>query len=147
MLEKYRDYVLLNKNILVAFSISITISAIIAQLFSGEAAYLNSTFTLIVDYIVYFSTFGFLFYLDNRKKYLLESGKIDGIKLRKDLLKLISSLGISEIIYTIVRWFLQYYLLTIQYEPYLASLISQGFSTIIYMIIVNLSIKITRLYK
>lgn len=147
MIEKYRDYLKLNKNILIAFSASITISAIIAQLLSSEKAYLNSTFTLMVDYAVYFSTFGILFYFDNKKRYLLNSGKVDGPRLRKDLIKLISSLGIGEIIYTIVRWSLQYYLLTISYEPYLASLISHGFSTIIYMIIVNLSVKITRLYK
>lgn len=147
MLEKYQDYLKLNKNILLAFSASITISALFAQLLSSEVAYLNSTFTLMVDYVVYFSTFGILFYFDNKKKYLLDSRKIDSPRLKKDLIKLISSLGISEIIYTIIRWFVQYYLLTINYEPYLASLISHGFSTIVYMIIVNLSVKITRLYK
>lgn len=147
MLERYSDYLKLNKNILLAFTASITISALVAQFLSSEAAYLNSTITLLVDYTVYFSTFGIFFYFDNRKKYLLDSGHVDGPRLRKDLLKLISSLGIGEIIYTIIRWFIQYYLLTIGYEPYLASLISHGASTVVYMIIVNLSVKITRLYK
>jgi hypothetical protein len=144
---KYQEYFKLNKNILIAFSASIVLSAIIAQILSEQADYLNTTYTLIVDYVVYFSTFGGLYYLDNRKKYLLESGEIDKIRLRHDLIKIITSLGIAEIIYTIVRWFLQYYLLTIEYDAYLASIVSQVMSTVIYLIIINLSVKMTRLYK
>ena len=147
MNQKYREYFKLNKNILIAFAASITISAIIAQILSEQADYLNTTYTLIVDYVVYFSTFGGLYYFDNRKKYLLQSGEIDKVRLRHDLIKIITSLGIAEIIYTIIRWFLQYYLLTIEYDAYLASFLSQIISTVIYMIIVNLSVKMTRLYK
>ena len=142
-----QEYLKLNKNILIAFAASITISAVIAQILSDQADYLNTTYTTIADYAIYFSVFSGLFYLDNRKKYRLENGETDTTKLKHDLKKLIASLGIAEIIYTIARWALQYYLLTINYDPYLASIISQGISTIIYMIVVNLSVKITRLYK
>ena len=147
MLKKYNKYFSLNKNILIAFAASITISAIVAQILSEQAAYLNTSYTLLVDYVVYFSTFGSLYYLDNRKKYLLESGKTDKARLKHDLIKIITSLGIGEVIYTIVRWFLQYYFLTINYDAYLASIVSQVISTIIYMIVINLSVKMTRLYK
>ena len=147
MLKKYSKYFSLNKNILIAFAASITISAIIAQTLSEQEAYLNTSYTLIVDYAVYFSTFGSLYYLDNRKKYLLESGKTDKVKLKHDLIKIVTSLGIGEVIYTIVRWFLQYYFLTINYDAYLASIVSQVIFTIIYMIVINLSVKMTRLYK
>ena len=77
MKQQYKEYIKLNKNILLGFAASIVISAIVAQLFSGQAHYLNATITLAVDYVVYFSTFGGLFYFDNRKKYILESGKTD----------------------------------------------------------------------
>ena len=142
-----QEYFKLNKNILIAFAVSITFSAIIAQGLAEQEDYLNTTYTLIFDYIFYFSTFGSLYYLDNRKKYLLKSGKTDKEKLRHDLIKIITSLGIAEIIYTIARWILQYYFLSINYDPYLASIVSQVISTIIYMIVVNLSVKMTRLYK
>ncbi|KAF6245503.1 hypothetical protein [Nitrosopumilus sp. b2] len=142
-----QEYLKLNKNILIAFAASIIISAIIAQILSDQADYLNTTFTTIADYAIYFSVFSGLFYLDNRKKYRLKSGKTDTVKLKHDLKKLVTSLGIAEIVYTIVRWILQYYFLVINYDPYLASIASQGISTIIYMIVVNLSVKITRLYK
>ncbi len=142
-----QEYLKLNKNILIAFAASIIISAVIAQILSDQSNYLNTTYTTIADYTIYFSVFSSLFYLDNRKKYRLESGKTDTIKLKHDLKKLITSLGIAEVVYTVVRWALQYYLLTISYDPYLASIISQGISTIIYMMVLNLIVKVTRLYK
>ena len=138
---------MLNKNILVAFAVSIIISAIIAHLLSEQADYLNTTFTLFVDYVVYFSVFGGLYYLDNRKKYLLKSGQTDKSKLKHDLIKIITSLGLAEVAYTIARWFLQYYFLNISYDAYIASISSQIISTIIYLIVVNLSVKMTKLYK
>ncbi len=142
-----QEYLKLNKNVLIAFAASITISAVIAQILSDQADYLNTTYTTIADYVIYFSVFSGLFYLDNRKKYRLNSGKTDVAKLKDDLKKLITSLGIAEVVYTVIRWILQYYFLTINYDPYLASIVSQGMSTIIYMIVLNLTVKITRLYK
>ena len=143
----FQEYLKLNKNVLVAFFASIIISAIIAQILSDQDDIFNTTYTTIADYVIYFSVFSFLFYIDNRKKYLLDSGKTDTRKLKHDLKKLITSLGIAEVVYTVTRWALQYYFLTINYDPYLASIISQGISTIIYMIVLNLTVKITRLYK
>lgn len=147
MKQQYKEYLKLNKNILLGFFASIIISAIAAQSLSNQQNYVNATLTLIVDYVVYFSTFGVLFYFDNRKKYVLESGKIDKSGLKRDLIKIISSLGIGELVYTISRWSLQYYLLTNSYQAYLASLIAQSLSTCIYMATVNLSVKLMRLYK
>ena len=147
MKQQYKEYLKLNKNILLGFCASIIISAIVAQYLSDQQNYVNATLTLMVDYVVYFSTFGALFYIDNRKKYLLESGQVDKSSLKNDLIKIVSSLGIGEVIYTISRWSLQYYLLTNSYHAYLASLIAQSISTCIYMITVNMSVKLMRLYK
>jgi len=144
MLQKYS---MLNKNIFIAITASIIISAITAHLLSEQADYLIPTYTLLVDHTIYFSTFGSLYYLDNRKKYLLDSGETDKSKLKHDLIKIITSLGISEVIYSIARWFLQYYFLTINYDAYLASISSQIISIIIYLVVINLSVKMTRLYK
>lgn len=147
MKQQYKEYLKLNKNIFLGFLASIVVSAIFAQMFSNQQNYVNATLTLCVDYVVYFSTFGGLFYFDNKKKYLLKTGEVDKASLRRDLIKVISSLGIGEVIYTICRWSLQYYLLTNSYQAYAASLISQSMSTVIYMITVNLSVKFMRLYK
>ena len=147
MKQKYREYLKLNKNVLLGFLGSVIISAIAAEYFGDQADYLNSSFTLIIDYVVFFSIFGCLFYLDNRKKYVLDNGDRDNTLLKSELIKIFSSLGIGEIVYTIVRWTLQYYLLQIEYEPYMASIVSQSISLVIYMITLNLSVKITKLYK
>ena len=120
MKQKYREYLKLNKNVLLGFLGSVIISAIAAEYFGDQADYLNSSFTQIIDYVVFFSIFGGLFYFDNRKKYVLDNGQRDNSLLKSDLIKIISSLGIGEIVYTIVRWTLQYYLLQIEYEPYLS---------------------------
>ncbi len=142
-----QDYLKLNKNILIAIFTSIIISAAIAQLLSDQEDYLNSTYTTIADYSIYFSVFGVLYYFDNRKKYRIESGGTDTVKLKRDLIKLVTSLGIAEVVYTIARWSLQYYFLTIDYDPYLASIISQSISAMILLIVVNLNVKLVRLYK
>jgi hypothetical protein len=147
MKQQHKEYLKLNKNILLGFLASIVVSAVVAQLVSNQQYYINATITLAADYIVYFSTFGGLFYLDNKKKYLLKSGEVDNAGLRRDLIKIISSLGIGEVIYTACRWSLQYYFLTNSYQAFLASLVSQSISTVIYMITVNLSVKFMRLYK
>jgi hypothetical protein len=138
---------MLNKNILIAFVTSLIISAIVAHILSDQTDYLNTTYTLTVDFMVYFSVFAGLYYFDNRKKYFLESGQIDKSKLQHDLIKIITSLGIGEVAYTIVRWILQYYFLKLNYDAYLASILSQVISIIICLLVVNLSVKMTRLYK
>ena len=147
MKAKYKEYLKLNKNILLGFAASIIISAIVADYLADQQDYLNTSITLVADYAVFFSVFGFLFYLDNRKKYRTETGNLQKSLLKSDLLKIITSLGIGEVIYTIVRWVLQYYLLQIDYDAYLASIVSQMISTVVYMIVLNLSVKFTRLYK
>lgn len=147
MKQEYKDYLKLNKNLLFGYAASVVISAIAAQLLSEQENYLNTTFTLMVDYSVYLSVFGGLYYMDNRKRYKLKSGETDWHVLKRDLIKLISSLGVGEIIYIIARWILQYYLLTEVYEPYLASIIAQSISFIIFLTVVNLGVKLTGLYK
>ena len=147
MKQKYKEYLKLNKNVLLGFLGSIIVSAIAADYFGDQDDYLNTSLTLIIDYTMFFSIFGCLFYLDNRKKYVLKNGQRDNTLLKSDLIKIISSLGIGEIVYTIVRWTLQYYFLLINYEPYMASIISQLISTVVYMVTLNLSVKLTKLYK
>lgn len=147
MKEKYKEYLKLNRNVFIAFAVDIIVSAIVAQLLVEQQDYLNVTFTLLADYATFFSILGFLFYYDNRKKYKLESGKTNWILLKVDLVKIVSSLGIAEIAYTIVRWLSQYYFLTIDYDPYLASLIGQIIAIAVYMITLNFLVSITKLYK
>ncbi len=55
------DYFKLNKNILIAFAVSIIFSAIIAQSLEEQEDYLNSFYTLMFDHLFFLSTFGGLY--------------------------------------------------------------------------------------
>lgn len=145
--NQYKKYLKLNKNILLAFLTSVTISAIAAQIFSLQAKYVNSSATLAVDLVVYYVSFSCFFYIDNRKNYLAESGKLDKSKLKTDLIKIITSLGSGEIVYVICRWLLQYYLLTNDYEAYASSALAQSIAFLVYLTCVNLIAKSVKLYK
>ena len=147
MKEKYKEYLKLNRNIFIAFAFDILVSAIVAQLLAEQQDSLNATFTLLVDHAVFLSVLGILLYNDNRKKYKLDSGKTNWSLLKVDLMKMISALGISEIIYSIARWLPQYYFLTIDYEPYLSSVIGQVIAIVVYLIVINSLVKITKLFK
>lgn len=147
MKNHYKEYLKLNKNILFAFLTSVTISAIAAQIFALQAKYVNSSATLAVDLSVYYTSFSGFFYIDNRKKYLLESGKLDRFRLKTDLIKIITSLGSGEIVYVICRWLLQYYLLTSNYESYASSALAQSISFVVYLVCVNLIARSVKLYR
>ena len=146
MKDIYKQYLKLNRNIFIAFAVDFVVSAIVAQMLVEQEHYLNTTITLLADHGTFLSILGFLLYLDNRSKYRLNSGT-NWPLLKKDLVKIIASLGIAEIIYTIVRWGFQYYFLTVNYEPYLASIIGQIIAVSIYMVIINFLVKITKWYK
>ncbi len=139
-----KEYLKLNKNLLLSIVISMAISAIVAQLLAGHETYLNSTFTIITGYVVFFSSFGTLYYFGLRKKY----GTLGKNKaLKNELKRLITSLGIGEIFYLAIRWSTLYHFLNIGIEPYLASLTSEAISLASYMLIVTISAKLTGLYK
>jgi hypothetical protein len=147
MKSHYKEYLKLNKNIFFAFLASVIISAIFAQIFSLQAKYINSSITLAIDLSVYYAAFSGFFYIDNNKKYLLESGKLDKSRLKTDLFKIITSLGLGEIIYVACRWLFQYYLLTSDYQAYVSSVLAQSISFIVYLVCVNLIARSIKLYK
>lgn len=144
---RYRRYVSLNRNVLIAFAISIIVSATVAQIFEEEQDHINATYTLAADYAVFFAVFGTLYCIDNRAKYYDENGDLDRAALKKDLVKIVSSLGVAELVYTAARWLLQYQLLAAGHDPYAASIISHGISTVIYLVVLNLGVKVTGLHK
>jgi len=147
MKDVYKQYLKLNRNIFIAFAVDFIVSAIVAQMLIEQEHYLNATVTLLADHGTFLSILGFLLYLDNRNKYRLNSGKTNWPLLKIDLVKIIASLGIAEIIYTIVRWGFHFYFLTVDYEPYLASIIGQAIAVAIYLVIINFLVKITKWYK
>ncbi len=132
----------INRNFLICFIISATLSAAVAQILSDYENYLNTTFTIIFGYIIYFGIFSCLFYWDNRKRYKTMKSSL----IKKELLALVSSFGVGEIIYLGVRWPTLYYFLEIGIEPFVASLISEIISTACYMITVTVFLRKTKTF-
>jgi hypothetical protein len=145
--KRYKEYLKLNRSLILSIIAAVSLSAITAHLFADQTSHINSSYTVAVDMITFYSVFSTLFYFDNRKKYRLESGKLDSLRLKKDLIKIVSSLGAGELVYIATRWSLQYYFLTINYEAYLASIAAHVVSIVLYLIVVNVGVRITRLYK
>ena len=132
----------LNRNLLVCCVISALISAFVAQMLSEEESYLNTTLTILAGYGAFFGFFGFLFYLDNKKRYRAMRHKL----IKKELIKLASSFGIGEIVYLGIRWSLMFYFLEVEIEPFAASLVSETIATLFYLTVVSAVIKVTKVY-
>ena len=147
MNSKYKEILKLNKNLLIAAGIDFIISAFVAQQLSDLEPYLNTTVTLVVDFITYFSVFIALFLFDNRKNYKSNSDKIKWFLVKSDLKKVLSSVGIGEVAYLTSRWFFQFHFLNTGIEAYQASVTAQIIAFVIFMIVTNIFIKLTKLYK
>ena len=132
----------INRNFLICFVISASISAVAAQLLGEHENYLNTTITIVIGYAIYFGIFSALFYFDNKDRYKSMKSNM----MKKELLALISSFGIGEIIYLGIRWPSLYYFLEIGIEPYLASLISEIIATGCYMVSVTVFLRKTKTF-
>ena len=122
-------------------NISITFCRYLLKCYQGMTNYLNTTFTIIFGYVVYFGIFSGLFYWDNKDRYKSMKREL----IRREIIALISSFGVGEIVYLGIRWPTFYYFLEIGIEPFLASLISEVIATACYMASVTLFLRKTKL--
>ena len=141
-LKVNRELLQIKRNFIICFIASASLSAVAAQLLVNYDSYQTTTITIIIGYVIYFGLFSSLFYIDNRKRYKTMESKL----IKKELLKLISSFGLGEIIYLGIRWPSLYYFLEIGIEPYLASIISEVIATTCYMISVTIFLRKTKAF-
>ena len=132
----------INRSFLICFIISASLSAVAAQLLSDYENYLTTTFTIIFGYIVYFGIFSCLFYWDNKDRYKIMNSSL----IKREILAMVSSFGVGEVIYLGIRWPTLYYFLEIGIEPYLASLISEIIATACYMTSVTVFLRKTKTF-
>jgi hypothetical protein len=141
-LKVNRELLQINRNFIICFIASASLSAVAAQLLVNYDSYQTTTITIVIGYVIYFGLFSSLFYIDNRKRYKTMESKL----IKKELLKLISSFGVGEIIYLGIRWPSLYYFLEIGIEPYLASIISEVIATVCYMVSVTIFLRKTKTF-
>ena len=132
----------INRNFIICFIVSASLSAVVAQSLSEYENHLTTTLTIGTGYVIYFGIFSFLFYFDNKNRYKQMKSSL----IRKEIVSMISSFGIGEIIYLAIRWPSLYYFLEIGIEPYIASLVSEIISTACYMITVTIFLRKTKTF-
>lgn len=149
--QHYRDYILLNKNILVSGVFAFFGGALFTQLYAqyDNNNLSNSIVTLSVEYAIYIPLFALLFYMDNRNKYVDPlTGRKDKKRIKSDIKKLIAAFSVSELIFSFSKIAIHYELLqNFMVEPYQASMIGSLTAWAIFLISINLSVKAVKLFR
>jgi hypothetical protein len=117
---KYRELILFNKNIIIAAVASIIADPIVvhyaAQITSNTIVV--SIVSMITDTGVYLATFAGMLLIDNKSKYIdSATGKKDPTRFRGDVKKIVTALGVSELVYMIVKFTSIYMLLQSYVAP------------------------------
>jgi hypothetical protein len=148
--SRYKAAILFNKNLIVSGIAGFFASAYVSQLYAQYDAdeFINSVVAVSTEYAVYLPLFGALFYIDNRDKYIDQSTrKRNKAQIRNDIKKLFASFGVSEIVFSIVRFGSQYGLLTLELQAYEASMLSSLAAWAVFFVSVNIMARLTRLHK
>ena len=149
--QKYKDYILFNKNIIISGIFAFFAGAFFTQFYSyfDSNSFSSSVVTLAVEYSIYLPVFGLLFYLDNRLRYVdPKTGKKDYKTIKSDIKKLIAAFAISEIVFSVSKVVIHFQLLNNEMvEPYLASMIGSLSAWAIFLIVINLSVRAVHLFR
>jgi hypothetical protein len=147
---KYRELILFNKNIIVAAVFAIITDAIVVQYAAQSISndILVSIFSIITDIGVYLAAFAGLFYIDNRKKYFdTVTGMRDSNRFKQDAKKIVTALGISEVVYMIGKFTSIYLLLQANVAaPYQVAMLSTLLAGVFSTVTANLMIKAQKLF-
>ncbi len=147
---RYRELILFNKNIIVAAVAAIITDAIVVQ-YAAQSITNNvlvSIFSIITDIGVYIIAFTGLFYIDNRKKYIdVVTGMRDSNRFKQDAKKIVTALGVSEVVYIIAKFTSIYLLLQSNVAPpYQIAMLSTLLAGVFSIVTANLMIKAQKLF-
>jgi hypothetical protein len=148
--NKYRNIILFNKSLLISGIVSFLVGALFTQIYThyDENNIANSLITSVVGYGVYIPLFAFLYYRDNKIKYIDPlTGKKYSNKIKDDIKKLFTAFSISEAIFILSKTYIHYSLLASFIEPYQAYTFAEFISWIIYLISINLGTKAIKLFE
>ncbi|HEY7507857.1 MAG TPA: hypothetical protein VH677_01895 [Nitrososphaera sp.] len=148
--KRYRDAINFNRNIIIAGAGAFFTGALVAQLYAGHDGndLANSALTLAAEYSVYIPVFAFLFYWDNRSKYVdPETGRRDGRKVRADIKKLLAAFSVSEVVFSMVKIGMQYWLLQSGTEAYAAAMGASIAAWAVFFVLVNYMARAVRLFR
>ncbi|MDW0155524.1 MAG: hypothetical protein QOK83_04055, partial [Nitrososphaeraceae archaeon] len=139
--NKYRNYILLNKSIIVAGIAALIVGTIFTEFYSKyeKNNFFNSIVTLTVEYSIYIPIFALYFYHDNKNKYVDPvTGLRNKVVIKNDIIKLFTIFSVSEIIYSVSKVSIHFQLMQISFEPYQASMTGSIAAWIIFLVLINL---------
>ena len=148
-LNRYRDIVLFNKNILIAGAAGFFSGALGAQLYSryDNSSLVNALVSLLSEYSVDIPFFAIAFYIDNRHRYIDPiTGKKNTAVINQDIKKLVIAISASEAFYAVTKIFTHYQFLEHAMEPYQAAMASSLIAWIIFIVLVNVIGKRIKLF-
>jgi hypothetical protein len=125
--KKYRETILMNKNLLIAGMFGFLVSAVIAEIYAiySPSDVLTSTITVLVGFIIYKISFIVLFHIDNKRKYTNRfTSRINFNRLKQIIKKMIFAWSIFDIVNNLSRWIILYELLIIGFRPFEAAILS-----------------------
>ena len=148
--NKYRNYILLNKSIIIAGIAALIVGTLFTEFYSKyeKNNFFNSIITLTVEYSIYIPIFALFFYHDNKNKYV---DPVTGLKnnalIKRDILKLFTIFSVSEVVYAVSKVSIHFQLMQMSFEPYQASIIGAISAWIIFLVLINLGAKFVSLFK
>jgi hypothetical protein len=149
--SKYREIILFNRRIIIAAVASVIADVIVVN-YAVQITSKNvvvSIVSMITDTGVYLATFAAMFLIDNKNKYIdSTTGKKDSSRFRRDIRKIITALGVSELVYMIVKFTSVYFLLQSNLAlPYQVAMMSTILAWIVYIITANAMVRWQKLFK
>jgi hypothetical protein len=150
--NKYKDLILLNKNIIIAGTCAFISAAFFTQFYYtqyNESHIANSIVALLTEYSVYIPIFGLLFYWDNRYRYINSlTGKKDFKTIKMDIKKLLTALSISEAAYSLSKISITFQFLQLGVIPYQASMLGSLAASAVSIVLINLLvIRVVKLFR
>ena len=147
-MSRVKAYLLFNRNILIGFTGAFLVGAASSQAIARITSQLvNSLISIVAELGVFLTIFGVLFYYDNKDKFIDEQGNRESGKVKWVLLKLASTLSVAEIEYNTVKPTIHFWLLTLDYPPFVASMIASFITIIGYLAVADSMAYLTRLFK
>jgi predicted neutral ceramidase superfamily lipid hydrolase len=148
--KKYRETILINKNLLIAGIVGFLASAVIAELYAtySPSTVLTSTITVLVGFIIYKISFIVLFHIDNKRKYTNRfSSQINFNILKQIIKKMIFAWSIFDIINNVSRWIILYELLLIGFRPFEAAILSSIAASSLSYLSINIILRRTKIFS
>ena len=148
--SKYRDIISFNKNIIIAAIITAIADVFIvnyASVLYSTNYLLISIISLVADFAIFNIFFIILYFIDNRFKYVNTDGTKNTQKIKQDLKKLITIIGLAEISYLATKFLSTYVIFgSFSIDPSLISIITTVIAWIFYITIANIMARKQKLF-